>query len=85
MAVCPKCNGVMGQTQAVCPHCGYDFPPPPVPRAVPWWVCLGLVIAWVAVLVLFQDNPVVGVVSGLLLLAFGVSLFLGVWRFLRGD
>ncbi len=26
MATCPKCNGLIGQTEAVCPHCGYDFP-----------------------------------------------------------
>jgi hypothetical protein len=29
MAFCPKCNGVMEATQAVCPHCGYDFAPAP--------------------------------------------------------
>jgi uncharacterized membrane protein YvbJ len=26
MAFCPKCNGEMKFTDAVCPHCGYDFP-----------------------------------------------------------
>jgi hypothetical protein len=29
MAFCTKCNGVMGPTEAVCPHCGYDFAPEP--------------------------------------------------------
>jgi len=29
MAYCPKCNGDMGQWDAVCPHCSYDFPPEP--------------------------------------------------------
>jgi hypothetical protein len=26
MAYCPKCSGEMGQKDATCPHCGYDFP-----------------------------------------------------------
>ena len=26
MAFCPACNGEMGATEVVCPHCGYDFP-----------------------------------------------------------
>jgi hypothetical protein len=26
MAFCPKCRGVMGWKDVVCPHCGYDFP-----------------------------------------------------------
>jgi hypothetical protein len=30
-AFCPKCKGVMGQLEAVCPHCGYNFPPDPPP------------------------------------------------------
>jgi hypothetical protein len=29
MAYCPKCSGAMEQREAVCPHCGYDFPPEP--------------------------------------------------------
>jgi hypothetical protein len=29
MAFCPKCKGMMEATQAVCPHCGHDFAPPP--------------------------------------------------------
>ena len=35
MAVCPKCRGEMGQTEAVCPHCGYDFPEPARSKALP--------------------------------------------------
>jgi hypothetical protein len=27
MAFCPKCRAAMGPTDAVCPACGYDFPP----------------------------------------------------------
>ena|SRR5438309_2159907 len=27
MAFCPRCKREMGTTEAVCPHCGYDFPP----------------------------------------------------------
>jgi hypothetical protein len=26
MAFCPECGGTMGQTETVCPQCGYDFP-----------------------------------------------------------
>src|SRR5947209_3580741 len=26
MAFCPRCRRDMGQTDTVCPHCGYDFP-----------------------------------------------------------
>ena len=26
MAICPECNGEMGQTETVCPSCGFDFP-----------------------------------------------------------
>mgnify|MGYP001087439967 CR=1 len=26
MAFCPECNATMGQTDIVCPDCGYDFP-----------------------------------------------------------
>jgi hypothetical protein len=85
MAVCPKCHGEMGQTQAVCPHCGYDFPPPPEPRKVPWWVYLGLLAVWIALLILFPDSLVVNVVSAISLLALGISLYFGVWRVLRGD
>ena len=85
MAICPKCNGAMGQTQAVCPHCGYDFPQPAEPRSMPWWLHLGFAVAAVAVLIVFEDNPVVWVVSQLMLLAAWVSLFLGAWRVTRDE
>jgi hypothetical protein len=26
MAFCTKCGGAMGETDATCPKCGYDFP-----------------------------------------------------------
>lgn len=26
MAFCPECKGLMGATEAVCPHCGFNFP-----------------------------------------------------------
>ena len=29
MANCPKCKAEMGEREAVCPKCGYDFPPTP--------------------------------------------------------
>ena len=32
MATCPQCKGEMGATQAICPHCGYDFPLQAAPR-----------------------------------------------------
>jgi uncharacterized membrane protein YcjF (UPF0283 family) len=31
MAFCPECNGEMAANDALCPHCGYDFPPEPDP------------------------------------------------------
>ena len=34
MAFCPKCSGAMNATDAVCPHCGYDFPPPPPEKGI---------------------------------------------------
>jgi hypothetical protein len=49
MAVCPRCKGTMGQVEAVCPHCGYDFPPPAEPRSLPWWLHVGLLAAMVGV------------------------------------
>ena len=37
MAYCPKCNGEMGQRDAVCPHCRYSFPPLAVtPASIPF-------------------------------------------------
>ena len=85
MAVCPKCKGAMGQTEAVCPHCGYDFPEPPKPRPVPSWVHLGFGIAAAGLGILAQYNTVAWFVLELLLLASWVSIILGVWRFLRGE
>lgn len=29
MAFCPKCSGSMEAALPACPHCGYDFSPPP--------------------------------------------------------
>lgn len=31
MAICPKCKGEMVPFEAICPHCGFDFPEPPRP------------------------------------------------------
>ncbi len=33
-AFCPKCRSAMGQTDIVCPNCGYNFPPDPPPPDV---------------------------------------------------
>ena len=33
-AFCPKCRSTMGQTDIVCPNCGYNFPPDPPPPDV---------------------------------------------------
>jgi hypothetical protein len=30
-AYCPNCKSAIGQLDAKCPNCGYDFPPPPPP------------------------------------------------------
>jgi predicted amidophosphoribosyltransferase len=81
MAVCPKCQGEMGQTEAVCPHCGYDFPEPARSRALPTWVSLGLVAAWVAVVIVWSDTLVVQLIVTVCL----VLSLVGVWRFLRGE
>lgn len=29
MALCPECSSEMGQTEVVCPECGFDFPDEP--------------------------------------------------------
>jgi hypothetical protein len=85
MAFCPKCGGSLGLKDVICPHCGYDFPPPAKPWSMPWWLHLGMLLAAVAIFVAFQDNVVVWVIGDLLLLAFWVSLFLRVWRLLRDN
>ena len=77
MAVCPKCRGEMGQTEAICPHCGYDFPEPARPRPVPALVSLGLVAVWVTIVILWGDSLVVRIVSGLALVVVLVCLWLG--------
>ena len=33
MAYCPECQATLAPHDAVCPHCGYDFPPSPEPPA----------------------------------------------------
>ena len=40
MPLCRRCKGEMGQTAAVCPHCGFDFPDG---RKTDWplWVHIG--------------------------------------------
>jgi len=73
----------MGQTEAVCPHCGYDFPEPPQRRPAPWWATLCVVAAWAAV-VIFVSDQIVRVVSGLFFISLLAALQLGAWRFLRG-
>jgi len=84
MAFCPKCQGDMGPTEAVCPHCGYDFPTP-VRRRTPGWVYLILIAAWVAFLIMFRDTLVGQIITSAVFLLTVVSLFLGVWGLLRGD
>lgn len=65
MAYCPKCNGEMGQQDAVCPHCGYDFPPEPsldVKRSgieYSLWADIALVVG--------------AVIAGLLCFAFAIG------------
>jgi len=48
MAICSRCGGEMGQTQALCPKCGYDFPDPRrslSSRLTDWaWKCVALII-----------------------------------------
>jgi len=81
MAVCPKCRGEMGQTEAVCPHCGYDFPEPARSKALPAWVTLGLVVIWGVIVILWGRTLVVQIIATVSLLL----TLVGVWRFLRGD
>ena len=48
---CPVCHGTFGMTEAVCPHCGHDFPSTPERPDAPWWVyALCLAVALVACL-----------------------------------
>jgi hypothetical protein len=84
MAVCPKCQGDLGLKAAVCPHCGYDFPPPPERRYTPVWQLVLIVAVTVAVLIAFDGNPVLQVVTGICGVLFWLGVFLDVWRFFKG-
>jgi hypothetical protein len=85
MAVCPKCKGTMGQTDAVCPHCGYDFPPPPKPRPVPWWVQIIFLAAMVGVLIISDDYLILRVIVGILIAVAWASTLFWVWRVVREE
>ena len=48
MAICLRCKSKMGQTEAICPHCGYDFPPSAAGSSLfaalrnIFWLCVAL-------------------------------------------
>jgi hypothetical protein len=84
MAFCPKCGGPLGQRDAVCPACGYDFPEPKQPPSR-MWLHLALIALVVVAVVFFRDNPVVAVIIGVSGLLFYLSLLLGLWRLMRDE
>ena len=83
MAVCPKCQGELDMKAVVCPHCRYDFPPPPERKYTPVWLLVLIVAATVGAMVVFDGNPVLQVVLGVGGVLCWLGLFLDVWRFFR--
>jgi hypothetical protein len=81
MAVCPKCRGEMGHTEAVCPHCGYDFPQLSRRRPVAAWVSLGLLAVWGLVVIFWGDSLVVRILGTVFLML----TLAAVWQFLREN
>ena len=83
MALCPKCSGEMGLKQAVCPHCGYDFPLPPEPPDRTWQVLLiGGFVLLLSVWGLW-DNPVVAVACGACEALVVLGVVFKLWRLIR--
>jgi hypothetical protein len=60
MAYCPKCKGEMGVRDVVCPHCGYDFPPPPPSESDPTLARSGIAYSALAGLALAIGEFVAG-------------------------
>ncbi len=83
MAYCPKCNGEMHPTQTACPHCGYDFPPPPEPLDRTWQILLiGAIVVGMSVWGLW-DNPIVATIVGVCGMLFFLGLTFKLWRLIR--
>ena len=56
-AFCPKCNGQMGQMDAKCPHCGYDFPTTePGAHLLSLWAWFALIAVAIAAVALELDG-----------------------------
>jgi hypothetical protein len=85
MAVCPKCKGTMGQTDAVCPHCGHDFPPSPAARTAPWWVHILVLAAFVGLVLISDDYLILRIIVGVLVAISWASLVIWMWRVAREE
>jgi hypothetical protein len=83
---CPVCRGTFGMTEAVCPHCGHDFPSTPERPDAPWWVyALCLAVALLITLTPARESPIYGVFMGGMWLCVLFGMIRGAWRFLQGD
>jgi hypothetical protein len=71
MAICPKCRGTLDLTSTVCPHCGYDFPPPDSRR--------GIVYSPLADLALVIGTVVAGLGCVAAVLVSAAALLRGEW------
>jgi hypothetical protein len=73
-------------TEAICPHCGHDFP---ITRERPdahWWVfALCLAVALLITLTPARESPIYGVFMGAMWLCVLFGMIRGAWRFLQGD
>ncbi len=70
MATCPKCRGKMGQTDVICPRCGYDFPD----SDAGWTRSRGFAHSRFANLVLVVGQVVAGIGCLFAILAAAVAL-----------
>ncbi len=82
MARCTNCGGEMGQTEPVCPHCGYDFPPRSERSERK-----GLVYSPMADFALLIGQVVAGLACVLALVGCARSVLQGEWvdAFIRGP
>lgn len=82
---CPACRGTLGMTEAICPHCGHDFPSAPAAPDAPWWVwAVGLAVVLLITLTP-QQSPIHRVIMGVGWLCVLLGMIRGLWRFIRGG
>jgi hypothetical protein len=73
----------MQHAQAACPHCGYDFPPPPERPDRTWQILLiGAIVVGMSVWGLW-DHPIVAAIAGVCGVMFFLGLAFKLWRLIR--